>query len=51
MKLEIELNRENIEGIITELYAKGCNEVAKAIEKVYKEKKEIEIFMKLRDWN
>ena len=32
MKLTITLNEENINGIITELEAKGCYEVAEAIE-------------------
>ena len=35
MKLTIELNEENIMGFITELEAKGCYEVAKAIEDSY----------------
>ena len=35
MKLEITLKDENIQSIITELYAKGCTEVAKAIEVEY----------------
>lgn len=38
IKLTIELNEENIMGIITELEAKGCYEVAQAIEDSYSHK-------------
>lgn len=35
MELKIRLDEENIDALLTELYAKGCNEVANAIETAY----------------
>ena len=35
MELKIKLNEKNINSLLTELYAKGCNEVADAIETAY----------------
>ena len=56
MKLTITLNDNNIKGIITELEAKGCYEVAEAIESAYNHqvetdtRKEFEQNLKSNGW-